>query len=184
MKKLLVVTAVVVVTMGVALAAYSGARGHGGRGGGMIGRLIDDKDVQDRLGLKNDQVARLREIRNEARTSTRRLRAQAIKTRADLRAAMLDTKASRQDLERRATAVRDAVRDLSQEVTKRLLDARDVLSVDQREELRSIIRERIGSARQGVMRGRRHHAQRDSAPSAGADDGTADDDAPVSPEPE
>ena len=42
-----------------------------------------------------------------------------------------------QDL--RAAAVRDSVTAISKEVTKRLLDARDVLNVDQREELRSII---------------------------------------------
>src|SRR5439155_9786355 len=108
---------------GIALAAHAGARGpsDGGPGDRMVGRLIDDKDVQDRLKLSDDQIARLRQIRDDAKTSVREMRAKAIRARADLRSAMLDTKTSRHDLEARAAAVRDSVSAISKEVTKRLL---------------------------------------------------------------
>src|SRR5262249_8437074 len=99
--------------------------------------------------------------------------ATALRTRADLRAAMLDTKTARRDLESRAAAVRDSVSAISREVTRRLLDARDVLSVDQRDELRAIIRERAGATRGRFMRWRRH--RRDGVPMADADGGSPDE---------
>src|SRR5258705_318746 len=141
MKKLTLTIAVIAAiatigASGIAVAAYQGARGahQGGHGDGMMGRLVDDTDVQQQLKLSSDQIAHLKAIRDDAKTSIRELRATATRTRADLRAAMLDTKTSRQDLEARAAAVRDSVTAISKEVTKHLLDARDVLSVDQREE--------------------------------------------------
>ena len=147
---------------------------HGAWGGAaLMGRLVDDTSVQERLQLTPDQITRLRTIRDQARDSIRPLRATSIRARADLRATLLDTKASRQDIEKGAAAVREAASALSQEVTRRLLDARDVLSVDQREELLSLVRERAGTLRRGAFR-RRHPRLRGGNGSM-LEDGAADD---------
>jgi protein CpxP len=149
-------------------------RGAGGDRAGMMDRLVDDPSVQDRLKLTSEQIEQLRTIRDESRESVREMRAAVIRARADLRAMMLDTKASRQELEKSAAAVREARNAASQEVTKRLLDARDVLSVDQREELRSIIKERVVPARRRFWRGHRHPVVDGDLDGAGADDGALD----------
>jgi Spy/CpxP family protein refolding chaperone len=142
---------------GAALAGYSAVvhRHGGGPGRAFMGRLLDDPAVVEQLKLTPDQVTRLSAIRDQGRASIRPLRAATIRARADLRATMLDTNASRQDIEKSAAAVREAASAVSREMTTRLLDARDVLSVDQREELRSILRERAGTARRGFRQWRR-----------------------------
>jgi len=140
-------------------------------GASLMGRLIDDPSVQEQLKLTPDQITRLHTIRDQARDSIREMRATSIRARADLRATLLDTKASRQDIEKSAAAVREATSALSQEVTRRLLDARDVLSVDQREELLSIVQERAG-ARRGLWR-RPPGFRRGNGPML--EDGAADD---------
>ena len=171
-RKTVVVLAVIAAlgATGASLAAYSGfvRRGGGGMAGPFVGRLIDEPGVQEQLKLTPEQVTKLHAIRDQARTTLREVRATTIRARADLRAALLDTKASRQDIEKSAAAVRDAVSAVSQQTTKSLLDMREVLTVDQREELRTIMRERAGTARRRFGRWRRQpmtNGDQDGAPS-------------------
>jgi len=135
--------------------------------GAFLGRWLEDPRVQEELALTSDQVGRLKSLLDESRASIRELRAASVRARADLRATLLDTQAARQDIEKKAAAVREATAAVSKEVTQRLLDARDVLTVDQREKLRTLVQERLGAVRGGFHRGRRFHggwsADRDDA---------------------
>jgi len=111
---------------------------------------------------------------DESRDSIRELRAASIRARADLKATLLDTQAARQDIEKKAAAVREATAAVSKEVTRRLLDARDILTVDQREKLRTLVQERLGALRGGIHRGRRFHGGRSADDGDDADGGDSE----------
>ena len=129
---------------------------HRHRGeGAFLGRMLHDPNLQEELALTEDQIARLRTLRDESRATIRDLRAASIRARADLRSTLLDTNASREELEKKAAAVRDSVSAVSKEATRRLLDARDVLTVDQRDKLLSMVGPRSGAGR--GFRARRLH---------------------------
>src|SRR5437867_1925361 len=120
----------------------------GGRAGRILQRLTEDGDLQARLELSRTQVQRLKEIRDQAMSDIASVRADVRAHRAEIRSLLQDATAARADIEKQASELADAAREMARKVTKTLLDARDILSVEQRERLRAEIRQRVGELRQ------------------------------------
>jgi hypothetical protein len=117
--------------------------------GAFLGRWLEDPRVQEELALTSDQVGRLKSLLDESRASIRELRAASVRARADLRATLLDTQAARQDIEKKAAAVREATAAVSKEVTRRT--ARCPRRADGRS-AREAAHARPGAARRGPRR--------------------------------
>lgn len=173
---------ITMLTAGIVLATGAGfamtARGRmGGPGAGgsrLLGRVVNDPELQKRLGLSEDQVAKLRTIRDEGQKQMIRLRADVQESKLDLRSALERDDATRADIEARAKAVTKAVSAMHDEALQTMLDARDVLSAEQRSALRTEIRSRVREMGKGRSDWRRGHGRgseggNDQEPSGGPD---------------
>jgi len=124
-----------------------GARGLRGAGP-MLARLAEDSELQQRIGLGEDQIARLRALADEARASTSGLREGLRRARREIRDLLADAKASRSAIESKQQELEKSLQALRRERSRLMLDARDLLTVDQRERIRSELRARgLGQGR-------------------------------------
>ena len=152
---------------------------HAGFGAGAIlHRLVDDPALQQSLHLSNEQVARLEQISTAARKGAVTLRAEVHVQRIALRSLIDDPASARSAIEAQIEKVAQAMHSVRSEMTRDLLDARDVLTVDQRGQLKDAIRARIGKmSRHGPrMRG--------GPPCAAQDDGVGADPGEEPPRPD
>ena len=152
---------------------------------GLAARLAEDPDLQTRVGLSPEQVLRLRSVAKQGRESLVRLRADLRIERIEMRSLLRDVDTPRTDLEKQADALARARQALGRAVTATLLEAREILTRDQRLALRSEmqrrVRERIlegnsgGGGATGDARARGEDSPLSSArrdPAAEASDGT------------
>lgn len=150
---LAVLSLAAIAATGAAYSAHGLQGGHRGpRPMRMLKHLAEDPAVQGRLGLDAGQVARLREIRTDALTGITQLRADVSARRIEMRSLLLDERTPRSALEAKAAEIARARAAVAHDALEALLDARDVLSPDQRIKLRDAIADHEhgrGGARRG-----------------------------------
>ena len=124
--------------------------------------LTSDESLQKKLALDQTQIARLRAIASRALPEIGQLRGDLSARRMDVASLLKDPATDRQTIEARLDALRTAREAAAKAVAGALLDMRDVLTPDQRTQLRSMAREKIKSR----MHGGRH---RGGSAGAGSD---------------
>ncbi len=141
-------------------------------GGPLLGRLTHDPDLQKALALSADQIDRLTKIATAARVALVKQRAEVEAQRIELHSLVADSAATRASIEQQSARVGKAMDQLHAMMTTALLDARDVLSADQRERLKSELQQRAGQLRQErrQMRQGRRGPPPDEAPGEGPED--------------
>jgi Spy/CpxP family protein refolding chaperone len=136
--------------------ARTGGPWHGRRGNDQGGgrkavqalrRLAQDPALQERLGLAAPQVERLQGLWTKTKSTLGRQRDALAQHEAELRALIGDAAASREAIEEKASDLIRARGEIARAVLDAVLDARDVLTQDQRVALRQAIRERRGERR-------------------------------------
>jgi Spy/CpxP family protein refolding chaperone len=167
----------VIVVGGIALAAGrpGGPAPGGPHGPGMfplraLQALTGDESLQTKLGLDQTQIARLKAIASRALPEIGQLRGDLSARRMEVASLLKDPSADRKTIEAKIDSLRSAREAAARTVATTLLDMRDVLTPDQRTQLRSMAREKAGSR----MHGGPHRGQGHDCPSSGETDGPDD----------
>ena len=111
----------------------------------LVGRLLHDTKLQDQLGLSADQIERLKGIASQARAAVERLRAEVRIHRAELHSLVAEASTQREAIEKEAATLARAAEEVRKEGLRAMLDARDLLTVEQRQRLRTELHQRMES---------------------------------------
>ena len=154
-----------IVLLGIALPvlAYAqpepgmGGMGGGGFGGGMGGRggwrggrraqspqSADTRPVWESLGLSKDQLDQVHEIFDDQAKSSAQDRADLQSARADLEKMMRDDEPDRSSIERQIDRIEQLQAELQKSSAWAMLDARKLLTPQQRKKLDQMLAERRG----------------------------------------
>jgi len=146
MKRSIIIAAAVII-VGVLVWAHGpgmGTRGVAGAGrdfGGMRGWDKVDK-LADEIGLSEEQVEQIEEIRTTGAKKVADLKADEEKAEIDLTALIGDPEVKSSEIEKAIQTVLEKEQTLKMLRVKILLDIRDVLTVEQREKVQDVIKEK------------------------------------------
>jgi Spy/CpxP family protein refolding chaperone len=151
-----------------------GMRGRGGMEGRemMLGRLLSDSEIRDKIGVTADQAAKIRQQESDFRKTEIRGRADLEVKQIDLRDLMSADKPDRAAIDAKLTEISTARLALEKSAVTFRLNSRDALSPDQRTKLRDLMRTRRdqnGPPGPGGPRGGRAGRRGGQAPAAPAD---------------
>lgn len=155
-----------VVLLGLALPALSWAQGEpgmgGGFGGGMGGRggwrggrrmqgqqQQDTRPVWETIGLSKDQLDKVHQILDDEQKSSAHDRQDLQDARADLEKMMRDDQPDRSAIEKQIDSVARLQGELEKSRAWAMLDARALLTPQQRKKLDQVLAERRGGQRPG-----------------------------------
>jgi Spy/CpxP family protein refolding chaperone len=151
-----------------------GMRGRGGRDGRemMLGRLLSNPDIRDKIGVTADQAAKIRQQESDFRKIEIRGRADLEVKQIDLRDLMSADKPDRAAIDSKLTEISTARLALEKSAVTFRLNSREALTPDQRSKLRDLMRTRgdkNGGPGPGGPRGGRAGRRGGQAPPPPAD---------------
>jgi Spy/CpxP family protein refolding chaperone len=154
-----------------------GMRGRGGMEGRemMLGRLLSNPEIRDKVGVTADQVAKIRQQEADFRKTEIRDRADLEVKQIDLREMMAADKPDRGAIDAKLTEISTSRLALEKSAVAFRLNSRDALTADQRTKLRDLMRsrhERDGGPGPGGPRGGARGARRGGQPPAPPANGT------------
>jgi Spy/CpxP family protein refolding chaperone len=124
---------------------FDGGRGPRGRMPAremMLGRLLSNPDIRDKIGVTADQAAKIRQEDSEFRKSEIRGRADLEVKQIDLRDLMSADKPDRAAIDAKLTEISASRLELEKSAVTFRLNSRDALTADQRTKLRELMRSR------------------------------------------
>ena len=159
---------------GVGRGRGMGMRGRGGMEGRemMLGRLLSNPEIRDKIGVTADQAAKIRQQESDFRKTEIRGRADLEVKQIDLRDLMSADKPDRPAIDAKLTEISTARLALQKSAVTFRLNSRDALTPDQRTKLRDLMRTRRGQngpPGPGGPRGGRAGRRGGQAPPAPAD---------------
>jgi Spy/CpxP family protein refolding chaperone len=121
-----------------------GMRGRGGMEGRemMLGRLLSNPEIRDKIGVTADQAAKIRQQESDFRKAEIRGRADVEVKQIDLRDLMSADKPDRAAIDAKLTEISTARLALQKSAVTFRLNSRDALTPDQRTKLRDLMRTR------------------------------------------
>jgi Spy/CpxP family protein refolding chaperone len=151
-----------------------GMRGRGGMDDRemMLGRLLNNPEIRDKIGVTADQAAKIRQQESDFRKTEIRGRADLEVKRIDLRDLMSADKPDRAAIDAKLTEISTARLALEKSAVTFRLNSRDALTPDQRAKLRDLLRTRRdqnGPLGPGGSRGGRAGRRGGAAPPPPAD---------------
>lgn len=147
MKRTMTAVVIAVLILGAAtyLLAQRPMMGKGGdwmRMGGKMG-IGNLSRFADELELTQEQQDEMQDLRIQSEKDMIDLRAQKEHARLELRELFSDMNAKRSDIEKASTKLMDIERKIQKRQLKLMLDMRDVLSPEQREKARDLMKEHM-----------------------------------------
>ena len=162
-----------------------GMRGRGGMEGRemMLGRLLSNPEIRDKIGVTADQAAKIRQQESDFRKTEIRGRADLEVKQIDLRDLMSADKPDRAAIDAKLTEISTARLALEKSAVTFRLNSRDALTADQRTKLRDLMKSRRdqdrgagpGGPRAGVRGGRRGSQAPPPPPADGTKPPTGDE---------
>jgi Spy/CpxP family protein refolding chaperone len=151
-----------------------GMRRRGGMEGRemMLGRLLSNPEIRDKIGVTADQAAKIRQQESDFRKTEIRGRADLEVKQIDLRDLMSADKPDRAAIDGKLTEISTARLTLEKSAVTFRLNSRDALTPDQRTKLRDLMRTRRdqnGGPGPGGPRGGRAGRRGGQAPAPPAD---------------
>jgi Spy/CpxP family protein refolding chaperone len=148
-----------------------GMRGRGGMEGRemMLGRLLSNPEIRDKIGVTADQATKIRQQEADFRKTEIKGRADLETKQIDLRELMAADKPDRAAINAKLTDISASRLALEKSSVAFRLDSRDALTADQRSKLRDLMRnrrDRDGGPGPGGPRGGARGARRGGQPGA------------------